>query len=312
LIQEAKMLKLYPLLIFACLLTLSCGDSNTKQAQATVDLTLPAMGATSDLVIGPTGTLGPISPEVDFAVDGSTRGITIYRIWVDISISYSENGRNDTYSKSGEGRLVFGKQNITVDFPETRGGTISYIGHVTYQQRGYGRQTIHSTPVSKFIIGSQPPKAEIRKYLNDDLLSVVVFKRSSFEQFDPQGNPIFSSGFGLFRIPNPSAEQIWNWTKNAEFAKQELEQKKAIAKEIPSKLRMQDPVNYAGLPDFDAGQLLMEAVQSFGTGKYHKPKKSPLTQKWTWVKDSNNDGFAFSCEVMAKDVKNGKFPPGWN
>lgn len=299
------------LIIVACLISLGCGETSTEMAQVRIDIQTPAASASSDLVIPPTGVLDPLSPEVDFTADRPST-IRIHRVWVDATITYNENGRSDTISKSGEGQLIFGKQRVTIAFPETRGGTVTYIGHVTFQQRGYPVETKHSQPKSQKIIGLQPLKDNIRKYVADDLFSVVIFRRSAFEQFDVQGNPIFNNGFGLFRIPTPSAEQIWNWTKNVDFAKQDLEQRKTAANEIPARLRADDPVKYEGLPDFDKDQLLLMAVQSYGTGQYYKPEKSILTRKWKWVKDTNNDGFASKCEAIAKEVASGKFPPGWN
>lgn len=238
--------------------------------------------------------------------------VQISRVWTDFTISYSGNGRTDVFRSSMELRAAFGEQELFHSVPEIRGGTYQAIFYATVKYRGYSRwETESSGPSIRSIGAVSPAKARVRQYLNDVHLESVVYLRSRFIQF-VNGDPDFDSGFGLYRLKNPTAQEIWSWKQNADNARADFAARKTKAAQIPEDFRRQDPQTYAGLPDFTEEQITLEALQSYGSGSFFKPKRPNPQTEWTWTQNQANDGFGERCMTIVKRVAEGNEPPDWN
>ena len=245
-------------------------------------------------------------------IENLQQGDQILRVWSEQSLLYNGNDRNDLWNTVVELLEQAQEQIIPVPVPDVRGGTLFIKCLATIKDKFNRTRTISSQVVPHTILAKQPVKKYIRAQLKSDYLHAVVYKRSAFEQFTMDGEPIFDNGVGLYRISKPSVSEIWNWKLNAETANTDFEKRKVIASQIPEKYRNEDPDLYKGLPDFTLKQIELEALQSYGTGSYHIPKKSGLSRKWHWVKGTQNDDYADACLNLLKEVSAGKPPVGWD
>lgn len=244
-------------------------------------------------------------------IDNLQSGDRIQRAWAALKVSYTANGRNDLWNATVELLKQAATQTIPVKLPELRGGTLSVQCFATIKDSAGRTHTISSNVYTTSILAKQPIKKNVREILKHNYLHAVVFKRSAFEQFAKDGNPVFNKGFGIYRIANPSAVAIWNWKTNASVANTDFEQRIKTASLLPEKLRTENPDEYNGLPDFTPLQTELQALQSYGTGNYYKPDKN-IFGNWKWEKSTANDGYADSCLLLLKDVSGGKLPVGWD
>lgn len=245
-------------------------------------------------------------------IENLQQGDRILRVWSEQSLLYNGNGRNDLWSGVAELAKQAQEQVIPIAVPDVRGGAFSLKCFATIKDRFNVTRTIASQVVPYVILAQQPVKKNIRTPLKSDYLQAVVYKRSAFEQFTRQGEPVFQNGVGLYRVASPTVAEIWNWKSNAATALADFENRKTIASQIPAKYRTDNPDLYENLPDFTAPQIELEALQSYGTGPYYVPKRSGLSRKWKWVIGAPNDGFADSCLALLKEVAAGKLPVGWD
>jgi hypothetical protein len=252
----------------------------------------------------------PVPLRVD--IENLERGDTILRVWVEVTLSYTDHGRNDVVKVPMELEKIT-HQFFEVQFPEIRGGTMRINAWATIRTR-YGQTFTVSdpNPYTASIAAQSPATQKVRDYCRNDHLSVVLYQRSKFRQFADNGQPLYNNGWGLYQLNQPTAEQIWNWKKNADVALADYAKRKEAASKIPATLRTQNPAEYEKLPDFDEEELALETLQSYGTGTYHKPKKSGLFGRWKWEPSGENDGFAKKCTDILKAVQNNKPPEGWN
>lgn len=239
-------------------------------------------------------------------------GDKIIKIWSDQVIIYNENNRNDSWS--GAVDLLKQPQNqiIPIVVPDIRGGLLSVKCSAVIKDKFGRTYSITSNIVTFKILAKQPVKKNIRKLIDSDYLQIIIYKRSAFEQFNANGEPINNKGFGLYQILNPTVAEIWNWKMNVENAVRDFEVRKNLVAKIPGKYRTDDPVLYKGLPDFNDDELALETLQSYGIGNYHIPKKSGLSRKWKWQAGATNDGFAEGCLQLLKEILSGKIPVGWD
>lgn len=245
-------------------------------------------------------------------IENLQQGDRILRVWSEESLLYNGNGRNDLWSGVAELAKQPQVQVIPIVVPDIRGGALSIKCFATIKDRFNVTRTISSQVLLFKILAKQPIKKNTRTLLKPDYLQAVVYKRSAFEQFTAQGDPIFQNGVGLYRIASPTVAEIWNWKSNAATALADFENRKTIASQIPANLRTENPDLYKNLPDFTLQQIELEALQSYGKGNYHIPKRSGLSRNWKWVIGAPNDGFADSCLALLKDVASGKLPVGWD
>lgn len=250
----------------------------------------------------------PITANIDNLVSGDR----LLRVWSEQTMTYKENGRVDNVKKEGELIKQAQKQDVPVVINDVRGGKFEVICKATIDPRVGDNFTIVSKVLTFTILGTQPSKELIRTALVHPYLSAVVYLKSQFVQFLTDGKPSFVNGFGLYRIEQPTATQIWNWKENASHAITDFEQRKKTASEYPVQLRASNPELYKNLPDFTAKQIDTEALQSYGTGMYYIPKQAPITRKWSWVRNPKDDGYADKCIAILAEVAQGKFPEGWN
>lgn len=245
-------------------------------------------------------------------LENSQQGDKILRMWCDQSMQYISNGRNDLWSTAVELARQAQIQSIPIAVPDVRGGAFSIKCNATIKDRYNRTFTISSAVYTYTILAKQPAKKNVRTLLTTDYLKAIIYKRSAFEQFTPQGEPIFKNGVGLYQIQNPSIAEIWNWKSNAAHAITDFENRKTMSSKIPEKYRTDNPELYKNLPDFTSQQIDLEALQSYGSGNYYTPKRSGLSRNWKWVSGAPNDGFADSCLVLLKEVASGKLPVGWD
>lgn len=240
------------------------------------------------------------------------RGDRILRVWCEQSMVYTNNGRNDIWNLVVELVEQVQTQIIPVPIPDVRGGQISIKCFVTIKDSSNRNRTISSEFILFNILAKQPIKKNVRTKLNSSYLEAVIYKRSAFEQFNNQGEPIFNNGVGLYRIITPSVAEIWDWKSNADAAITDFENRKKTVSQIPAKYRTDDPDLYKNLPDFTPKQVELEALQSYGAGTYYIPKRSGLSRNWKWISGGVNDGFADSCLALLKEVVAGNSPLGWD
>lgn len=247
---------------------------------------------------------------VDSIIENVQSRDILLRVWATLSIIYAQNGRNDQWMAEVELLKQAAQQRIPIAVPDVRGGKLSVQSFATIKLHVGGTVTIKSNVTTCTIAATQPLKKNIRLLLKPDYLHAVVFKRSAFEQFVADGQPSVDKGFGMHRISNPTVAEIWNWKANAAAAKADFDARKAAAVAYPAQLRAQQPDYYNGLPNFSTAGAEKQALQSYGTGSYYKPKKN-LLGSWKWELDTN-DGYADSCIKLLQDVANNKPPVGWD
>lgn len=250
----------------------------------------------------------PITATIDNLVSGDK----LVRVWSEQLITYKANGRNDSLKAEGELKKQAQKQDVPIVLNEIRGGKLEILCKATIDPRAGNNVTITSKTLSFTIIGTQPNKEMVRSALNHPYLSVVVYLKSQFVQFTKDGAPTFNKGWGIYRIENPTSIQIWSWKENAARARADFETRKKKLAEYPAHLRTTNPTEFKDLPDFTEKQLDLETLQSYGTGMYHIPKRTGVSRRWQWVKNTEDDGYAEKCLAILAEVARGKFPEGWN
>jgi hypothetical protein len=184
-----------------------------------------------------------------------------------------------------------GGEQITIDLENViRGGSISF----------FVRGTVNGCEVLDFagihIDGTNPPQSDIQAALPHDALRRIACKESGQRQFDapPNGGtgfcPLFGPGgkVGIMQVPDPSADEVWNWRLNVEKGVEIFNERVAAAGEYPSRVRNSegfrnlvaqfnqrrqqqglDPIQVV-LPDFTTGnfdddlqQLELDAIRGY-------------------------------------------------
>lgn len=238
----------------------------------------------------------------------STRRVR--RLQMTFNLSYTLNGRSDKFSESFELERRFGDHRRTITLPDVRGGTIDVDYYCIVEHRNGDLQEIRAKNGGR-IFALQPLKQNVRAGSGDKDLDVVIYHLSKFQQFDTNGLPLFEDGFGMYRIKQPTSEQIWNWKKHVDAAKIDFAARMETVRQIPANLRSTSP-DYASLPDFTSAQVLLETFQTYGVGAFYKPFRKSTQSRWQWVANTENDGFGAKCEKTKKDVANGNPPADWN
>lgn len=192
----------------------------------------------------------------------------------------------------------------TVDLSPTGGGEQITInlenvirgGGIFFSVRG----TVNGCELLRFgsggIDGTNPQQSDIQAALPHDALRRIACKESGQRQFDapPNGGtgfcPLFGTGgkVGIMQIPDPTADEVWNWRLNVEKGIEIFNERVAAAGEYPSRVRNSegfrnlvaqfnqrrqqqglDPVQVV-LPDFTKGnfdddpqQLELDAIRGY-------------------------------------------------
>lgn len=158
---------------------------------------------------------------------------------------------------------------------------------------------------SEGINGTNPQRSDIQAALPHDTLRRIACLESGQRQFDcpPDGGvdfcPLFGLGgkVGIMQIPEPTAEEVWNWRANVAKGIEIFQEKVTAARDYPDKVRNsatfqgfvdqinqnrqqagKDPIQVV-LPDFTTGnfdddlqQLELDAVRGyngwFGTDQF--------------------------------------------
>lgn len=245
-------------------------------------------------------------------IDNLQSGDKLVRVWSEQQITFKENNRNDSLKAVVELKKQAAKQEVPVVLNDVQGGKLEIVCKANIDPR-VGDNMVITSKTSVFkILGTQPNKEQVHSALNLPYLSAVVYLKSQFMQFTKDGTPTFDKGWGMYRIENPSAIQIWSWKENIASAKFDFEIRKKRVSEYPAQLRASNPELYKKLPDFTEKQIELEALQSYGSGLYYIPKQATITRKWVWVRNPKDDGYADKCLAILANVSQGKFPEGWN
>lgn len=252
---------------------------------------------------------GPAMPGITLTAELADPGFSVLRIVYRLNVSYSGQGRNDrSRDYTGEGG-----NNVRVNFGEDiRGGVMHGQARAQIRRPSGSSYWTGWQPVRPAsILGRNPAPAAVRDHLDLLPATVIAYRRSGLRMFADNGQPDVLGGFGIARIANPSAEQVWHWKRNAEQAKADYLARREQAAAYPQSLRDSDPKKYRKLPDFTPEQLRMETYQSFSDGRYYVPKRKGLFGKrWKWVKRDDVNAYADECAALEKAIAAGRFPDG--
>lgn len=294
----ASSLLAYSMLIFA--------DTDSDESTAlTITLSGIVDAVNNPAIIDPTG---PSMPVIKLDVEVQDPRFSVLRVQYRLSIRYQGHGRSDvsgTYSGEGANgvRINFGN--------DIRGGVLQGQGNVLIRRPSgstywSGWQGINEMS----IMGSNPDMLRVRDYIDLLPASVVAYLQSGLKMFSEDGQPDYKDGFGVARLTNPDAEQVWHWKKNSIEAKAQWMAQQTIMENYPKSLRESDPEKYKKLPDFKKKQLRLATYQAFSEGDYFIPVKRGwwFFKKWRWVKNDEVNGFADECLELQKSISAGKFP----
>ena len=260
--------------------------------------------------ISETGEFPVISPWV--TLDNLASGDKLVRVWSEQTITFNENGRNDKHYKEVELLKQAQRQTIPIVLSELRGGRLDILCKATIDPRVGSNVTVVSKTITFTIWGRQPVKEKVRKELIHPYLSAFVYLKTKFNHFSTDGRPNCLVGWGIYGIEKPTPSQVWSWKEGVQVANADYEKQKKAASEYPAKLRATNPAEYKRIPDFNEEQLNLEALQAFGHGMYHVPRRSGILGKWSWVKNTDNDNLAERALTVLKRVSQGDIPDGWD
>jgi hypothetical protein len=224
-----------------------------------------------------------VGPELTASIVQST----IFEWLVKLSLNAGEvrNGPARVVEHPDISASVRGPE-YTPQFQKVRGGklVISVRARVANQPLTASLSEVGGRPMR--IIGTNPSGAQLRQAISRRLLRLMVRNESGGRQFQ-DGLPLFSSdlrgGVGLLQItsPRPTDDEIWDWRANVAAATRLFNEKLAIAKAYPRKVRASarfqtlvqefnkrrkdagKPELRVQLPDFTEQQAELDGVRGF-------------------------------------------------
>lgn len=215
-------------------------------------------------------------------------------------VEYRENGRSDsnTFNRSWSGNEC---RVVIVENQDGRllGGTVS----VSVTARLSDGRTAGSSKSVQYL-GNNAANDVVRSEIANPTYAAVIYDRSKFKQFAPDGKPLFAKGFGVAQLAVADAEQVWHWRRNAQAGKAALDQTWADAKAYPAKMRSS---GYPRLPDFTAQQLKLFALQSLVNEQYYVPNSSGRQ----WIPNKARSDYADRLAKIEADVAAGRPPADW-
>lgn len=255
---------------------------------AELEFVSPADGTTFDIAPG-TAATGPQMPviqaEIRFnGLDPDPTATATFQWVVSINFQCSEcrNGRaleiNDQFGFTSIG----GKASI--NFPRVRGGQLTIAVSVDLPAQSFN---IASNELQ--IRAVNPPHDEVNAACGSLIVQQMVMHESGGRQFNAPRDggvsdcPLFSGdrlgGVGLFQITNPppTPEDHWNWLANINHGLQILDQKRAVARGYPARVRnssafqalvqsfnagRNSPADIV-LPDFNPQQLELDTTRGY-------------------------------------------------
>lgn len=155
-------------------------------------------------------------------------------------------------------------------------------------------------------------QASIKDYYPNLEFQVLTYYFSRFIQFTPNGQHNYKDGFGLSKLKQPAAEELWNWKTNLLNLRNQFSQHFDKASRYPTFIRESQPEVYEGLIDLNDDQIYIEVFQSYSQGKYFKPVRNADSGLWQWVKNEQCDDLTLPIFQILKSIQLGTFPEGWN
>lgn len=248
----------------------------------------PADGTTFDIASG-TAANGPQMPVVQAEVrfnglDPDPTDTATFQWAVNITFQCSDcrNGRAREINDQFGFTTIGGK--AAINFPRVRGGQLTIAVSVDLPAQSY-----NATTNGLHIRGVNPPHEEVNTACGSLIVQKMVMHESGCRQFNAPRDggvsecPLFSGdrlgGVGLFQITNPppTPEDHWNWLANINHGLQILQQKQAVARAYPARVRNSAAFQAlvqsfnAGrgtpaeivLPDFTPQQLDLDMVRGY-------------------------------------------------
>lgn len=248
----------------------------------------PSDGTTFDIASG-TAANGPQMPviqaEVRFnGLDPDPTDTATFQWAVTIAFQCSDcrNGRAREIDDQFGFTTIGGK--AAINFPRVRGGQLTIAVAVDLPAQSY-----NATTTGLHIRGVNPPHDEVNAACGSLIVQKMVMHESGCRQFNAPRDggvsecPLFSGdrlgGVGLFQITNPppTPEDHWNWLANINHGLQILQQKQAVARAYPGRVRNSAAFQAlvqsfnAGrsapaeivLPDFTPQQLDLDMVRGY-------------------------------------------------
>ncbi|CAN5202227.1 hypothetical protein BH18THE2_BH18THE2_29390 [soil metagenome] len=177
---------------------------------------------------------------------------------------------------------------FTPTFNLIRGGTLGLIATANVS----GRQ-LQARIDGLRIVGTNPRRADVHAALGNNTLRRMACQESGQRQFRGPADggkgrcPLFSSdnlgGAGILQLtnPRPTDDQVWNWRSNVAAGIALFNQKQAVARAYPARVkasrgfinavnRFNDrrraqglPIMALDLPDFTPDQLELDTIRGF-------------------------------------------------
>ena len=224
----------------------------------------PADGTTFDIASG-TAADGPQMPVVQAEVrfngldpDPTDTATFQWAVSINFQCSDCRNGRAREINDQFGFTTIGGK--AAINFPRVRGGQLTIAVSVDLPAQSY-----NATTNGLHIRGVNPLHDEVSTACGSLLVQKMVMHESGCRQFNAPRDggvsecPLFSGdrlgGVGLFQITNPppTPEDHWNWLSNINHGLQILQQKQAVARAYPARVR-NSAAFQALLQSFNAGR----------------------------------------------------------
>ncbi len=217
-----------------------------------------------------------------------------------VTVSYSENGRKDTQTTTSN----WSGNACQIDLVEDAGGKIVGGNVSATATVTLSNGATHSDRKTDVYWGNNPAAKDVRSLIANPTYAAVAYDRSKFKQFDANGRPVFSKGFGVMLLPAPDAEQVWHWRRNVTDGKAKLDAAWAGARTYPDKMRKN---GHPKLPDFSAKELRLFALQSLVSELYYVPN----TNGRQWIPNPKRSDYAERLARIEDAVAAGQPPADW-
>jgi hypothetical protein len=182
---------------------------------------------------------------------------------------------------------------------EVRGGSFKGIAYYNLSNGESGSANMAGT-----LTGLNPSKDEVRNRVSNLTYSVVMFLRTGLKQFNSNGRPFRSIGFGAGGVELPNAEQLWHWQKNVDLAELDLVAAFAESAKYPETMRNN---GFAKLPDFTQDEVKLQALQNLVGQTYFVPRRNGQG----WKPMSKRLSFADDVVKLENEIKSGNPPADW-
>jgi hypothetical protein len=226
----------------------------------------------------------------------------IVELGIDVTVSFKFEGRNDSEEFKTRWYGSECSLSINADFKGRVLGDTANISVYAVLDNGQ-RDKAPDTPGN--FLGNNPSNDSVRVAIANPTFSAIVYDRSKFKQFRPDGSPNFGGGFGVMKLSSPDSEQIWHWRRNVDAGKSLLDATWVAARGYPAKMRQS---GFPKIPDFTAEQLKLFALQSLVGEVYFVPNRAG--NQWIRNTASKSD-YADRIVKLEKDVASGKPPADW-